>query len=394
MRPLSRLSILMISALVSASPSLAQEVSDGGDEGERDGIDWSVGLRGSYAKNSLTGEQTSMALTPEASLRLGGESSVTTISTGADIRLNSAGEGRIADVHAGVVTGLRLGATTVLDGSLNGRISQLDSNDGSLPANTLYAPLVLDGTAQGSITQDFGRTDGKLTFDAARKIVGPTTLDDLSTVDNTHQSYLQGGATLRLGYEWTPLISTFTEAEISTQKFDAVDPTALVFMDGTTYELRGGVSYTWGTIVSAEASIGRGWLDYTDGSLTDTGDWVYNGRVTINPDETLSLSAALDTALGPSATVAGDTDVGYTLSGNARYAVNPWLTLRASAAWDHTRVLGTGDVSSGLDAGVGLDWQSARHVVWTADYLYSVDNVPPTPVNDTHTVTVGVRVTN
>lgn len=78
MRPLSRLSILMISALVSATPSLAQEVSDGGDDGERDGIDWSVGLRGSYAKNSLTGEQTSMALTPEVSLRLGGESKVTT----------------------------------------------------------------------------------------------------------------------------------------------------------------------------------------------------------------------------------------------------------------------------------------------------------------------------
>ncbi len=384
----------MISALVSATPSLAQEVSEGGDDTERNGIDWSVGLRGSYAKNSLTGEQTSMSLTPEASLRLGGESSATTYNAGADIRLNSAGEGRIADVHAGIVSSLRLGATTVLDGSLNGRISQLDSNDSSLPANTLHAPLVLDGTAQGSITQDFGHTDAKLTFDAARKIVGPTTLDDLSTVDNTHQSYLEGGATLRLGYKWTPLLSTFTEAEISTQRFDAVDPTALVFMDGTTYELRSGVSYIWGTIVSAEASIGRGWLDYTDGSLSDAGDWVYNGRVTFNPDETLSLSAALDTALGPSATVAGDTDVSYTLSGSARYAVNPWLTLRASAAWDHTRVQGTGDVSSGVDAGVGLDWQSARHVVWTADYLYSVDNVPPTPINDTHTVTVGVRVTN
>lgn len=389
MRPLSRLTIVVAVALLSATPVLAQEAGGSGESG----LDWSVGLRGSYAANSLTGGKPGLSLTPEVSMTLGGESSTTTWNAGGEFIVNSANEGRIASAHAGVSTSYDLSPTTVLAGSAEGEISQADRDDSSLPANTLSAPIVIDGTAQGSITQDMGRFDAALTVDGAREMVGPTTLDDLSTVDNSHQSYWQAGATLRLGYEVTPLISTFVEGEISAQKFDAAEPSTLKFMDGRTYELRGGISYVWGTIVSAEASVGRGWLDYADGTITDTQDWVYNASLTVRPDETLSLTGALETTLGPSATVAGDTDVGYTLSGNARYEMNPWLALRASGAWDRTVTLGTGDLNWGVEGGVGLDYQGSRHIVWTADYLYSRDIRPPTPDNDTHTVLVGVRVT-
>lgn len=383
--------ILAVSALFSATPALAQD--SGGDEADpRNGIDWSVGLRGSYASNSLTGDKPGLSITPEASLTLGGESSLTTYGAGAELIVNSASEMRIGDVHAGVESTYRLSPTTVLDGSLDGSITQADRDDSSLPLNTLHAPLVFDGAAQARITQDFGHIDGRLTLDGARRTTGTTTLEDLSTISNAHQSYWQGGATLRLGYEFTPLLSTFIEGEVSEQKFDAVEPTTLKFMDGRTYELRGGVGYVWGSILSAEASIGRGWLDYTDGTITDSQDWVYNGSVTVRPDETLSLIGALETTLGPSAAVPGDTDVGYTLSGNASYAVNPWLTLRASGAWDRTVTIGTGGESWRLEGGLGFDYRSSRHVVWTGDYLYRRDYVPPTPVSDTHTVMLGLRV--
>jgi hypothetical protein len=114
--------------------------------------------------------------------------------------------------------------------------------------------------------------------------------------------------------------------------------------------------------------------------------------VTFRPDETLSLTGALETTMDPSANTPGDTDVGLTLSGNAAYTVNPWLTLRASGAWDRTVTLGTGDNSWSLDAGLGVDYRSSRHIVWSADYMYGRDYAPPVPLNDTHTVSVGVRV--
>jgi hypothetical protein len=390
--------IVTVGALAGASAALGQTVEedDGGDSSAAaaamSGIDWSVGLRGSYSANSLTGGKPSLALTPEVSLTLGGESSSTVYAAGSELTVDGAGQARVADVHAGVTTGLRLGPGTTLSGAIEGTLTQADPNDGGLPPNTLIAPMVLDATAQGSVTQDLGRVDATLTLDGQRRVTGPTTLIDLSTIDNSDKSYWEGGATLRLGYEITPLLSAFVEGEASMQKFDAPDPVLLTYLDGRTYQLRTGLSFVQGSIISAEASVGRGWLDYVDGSITDTQDWVYNGSVTFSPDETLSLTGALETTLGPSAAVPGDTDVGYLLSGTARYSVNPLLTLRASGSWDRTITLGTGDQSWGLDAGLGLDYRSSRHIVWTADYTYARDYVPPTPLNDTHTVSVGVRV--
>lgn len=393
MRTLSRTSIAAICALVSATAALAQEADDAAATTEKtSGIDWSVGLRGSYAANTLTGGKPALSLTPEASLTLGGESSTTTYAAGSELTVDGAGQARVADLHAGVTSSLRLGPTTTLAGAINGKLTQADPSDTSLPVNTLIAPLVLDGTAQGSVTQNMGKVDAKLTLDGRRLVTGPTTLDDLSTIDNADKSYWEGGATLRLGYELTPLLSAFVEGEASVQKFDAPDPTLLAYLDGRTYQLRTGLSFVQGSIISAEASIGRGWLDYIDGSLTDTQDWVYNGSVTVKPDETVSLTGGLQTTLKPSTNTPGDTDVTYQLSGAASYNVNPWLTLRATGSWDRTVTLGTGDHSWGLDAGVGLDYRSSRHIVWSADYAWSRDYAPPTPLNDTHTVSVGVRV--
>ena len=394
MRSHRRATTLAAAALFCATAAFAQEAEDEADAAVQalSGIDWSVGLRGSYAANSLTGGKPSLALTPEASLTLGGESSITTYGAGSEVILDATGQGRIADLHAGVASSLRLGPTTVVSGAINGRLTQADPDDGGLPVNTLMAPLILDGTAQGSVTQDMGKVDATLTLDGARSVSGKTTLDDLSTIDNADKSYWQGGATLRFGYELTQLLSAFVEGETSVQKFDAADPTLLKYLNGRTYQLRGGVSFVQGSMISAEASIGRGWLDYFDGTIADTQDWVYNASVTVSPDDTLSLTGALETTLEPSSTVAGDTDLGYLLSGTARYDANPWLTLRASGSWDRTLTLGSGDETWTLGAGVGLDYRSSRHIVWSADYTWSRDYAPPTPLNDTHTVSVGVRV--
>ena len=399
MRRLISLRVLAIAALLSATPALAQQ--DAGDDTDStaaqteldNGIDWSVGLRGSYTSNTRTGGKPALSLTPQASLTLGGESSQTSFGSGAEVVMDGTGQARIADVHGGIEHSFKLSTTTLLESSIEGSLSQADRDSSDLPVNTLHAPLVFDSEAQASVTQDFGRFDGKLTLDGQRQSRTVTTLDDLSTIDNTHRNFWQGGATLRLGYEVTPLLTVFAEGEASVQKFDAVDPTLLVYLDGRRYELRGGVSYAHGSILSAEASIGRGWLDYVDGALVDQQSWVYNGSLTVRPDETLGLTAALESTLGPSEDVAGDTDAGYTLTGSANYLVNPWVTLRGTANWDYTVTLGTGDIASGYGVGVGLDYRSSRHIVWTADYSFARENAPPVPQNDTHTVMLGVRVT-
>ncbi len=369
---------LIVAPLLAAAPALAQE-----------GLDWSVGLRGSYISNSLSGGRAETALTPEAALVLGGESSLLRLSAGSALAFDSDAQGRVADLHAGAEGSYRLGATTRLDGALRLGLTQARPGDGDLPANTLHAPLVFDGTGRGSVTQALGSFDVTATLKGARHVEGPTTLDDFSTIDNADQSHWQGGAVLRLGHEVTPLVAVFVEGEASVQKFDAPDPVLARYLDGRTYQLRAGVSYAQGSVLAAEASVGRAWLDYLDPALTDRQSWVYNAGVTVRPDETVSLTGGLETSIGPSRDVAGDTDVRYALDASARYKVNPWLTLRGSAGWNQRVTLGTNAVAWGYEAGGGLDLQTARHVVWSADYLYRREAPPQ---SDTHTVTVGVKL--
>ena len=150
------------------------------------------------------------------------------------------------------------------------------------------------------------------------------------------------------------------------------------------------MTYTLPGTITAEASVGRSWLDYTDASLSDAPAWVFDASLTATPDETLTLTAAANTTLGPSADTAGDTDVSYTLSAGAKYIINPWLSLRSSANYTQTKTLGNGEDAWGYSAGAGLDLMTSKHVVWSADYLFSHDVPAVDPASNTHTVTVGI----
>lgn len=371
-----------------ALPALAQEAS----ENAPDGIDWSVGLRGGFSTDNVNGPSYEAIVAPEVSIARSGERGQTSAGVGGELSIDQDRAVRIDDVHASTGIDYALDEWTGLKGSLALDLTQLKNTDNLLPAGTLTGPLEFTGTAEGSATRRFGRFDLTGTLTGTRFIEGPTTLSDHTHVSNTHQSYWQGVGALRLGFELTPVTSAFIEGDEGYQKFDAPNPTLGRFLDGRTTTLRGGVSYTDPGTMTAEASLGRAWLDYTDPAQADAAAWVANASASFTPDETLTLTGALETSLGPSSDTPGDTDVGYTLTGEAKYEVNPWLTLRGTAGTDRTVTVGTGGIDWGYSAGAGLDWSTSRHLFWSADYLFTHDDSSTAGITDTHAVTVGVTV--
>ena len=264
--------------------------------------------------------------------------------------------------------------------------------DTSLPANTAIPPRDSTGTVTGSAERKLGQFDFTGTLVGTRFIEGPTTLDDSSTVDNADQSYWLGSATLRTGFEFTPKISLFVEGNDALTRYDAPNPGLGIFLNNQTLTLRGGVSYTQPGTFVAEASVGRGFINYGDPALTDRQAWVANGKLTFTPDETIELVGALDTSIGPSATTVGETDVGYTLSGSAKYLVNPWLTLRGTASFDHVITLASNDTDDTVTAGAGFDFANTKHSAWSVDYVFSRDQASGSPATNTHKVTVGLTI--
>ena len=353
-------------------------------------IDWSVALRGSYASNTLTGGAAEAVVAPSATLTRNGERTQTTLTSSGAFALDSTGALRVDELRVGGTSAYDLDEWTKLSGSFDLSQTQLRPSDSSLPANTAIAPIDLTGSASGSVTRNLGQFDLTGRLRGERFIEGPTTLTDSSTIDNSNQSSWLGEAGFRLGYELTPLVSVFVDGSESYEAFDAPSPSLGKYLNGRTTQLRGGLSYALPGTLSAEVSAGRAWYDYTDASISDAPGWVYGASVTFTPDETLTLGGALDSSIGPSSNVPGDTDVDYTLTATSGYQVNPWLKLRGTASYDQTLTVGSGDTASGYSLGAGLDLMTSRHTVWTADYLFAHDQPASDPASDTHTVTVGV----
>jgi len=377
-------------------PAMAQDAAADGPPRESIGpfydIDWSVGLRGSYASNTRTGGEPEAVIAPNVTFTRNGARDQTTLNGGGEFDIDPQGQVRTNNAAVGARLDYQLDELTTLSGKSDLSLTQLKPTDDSLPSGTMTAPLDFTASAQTSATHKFGRVDVTGTLRGERFIEGPTTLKDHSVVNNADQSYWEGEGELRVGYELSPLVTAFVDGTASYQKFDAASPGLGKFLNGKTTELRGGFSYALNSTMTAEVSAGRAWYDYDDTSITDVPGWVYDASVTFTPDETLSLSGDFTTSIGPSSDTAGDTDIDYTLTGSAKYQVNPWLALRGTAGWNRTDTVAAKETASGYSAGVGLDWQTARHVVWTADYLFEHDAPATAPANDTHTVTVGVTI--
>ena len=386
----SRTALLMLGTLV--FPAVPQAFAAGAaSDDERPPFDWSIGLRGQYQLDNGVGSYEAI-VAPAASINLDSARGQTTLNASGEFATDSFTDVRFIALRLGASTTYALDPDTDFTGSTDLSLIQLQPDDTTLPANTAVPPLELTGNGLASVKRNLGLFDATATVNGQRFIEGPTTLDDASVIDNTSLSYWLGNAELRLGYEMSPLLSVFVDGAESYQKFDAPSPALAVFLDGRTTTLRGGFSYTQDSTFSAEVSAGRAWLDYDDPAVTDSAGWVYDASVSYNPDETLNLTGSFNTTIGSSSTVAGDTDVGYTLSGEAKYAVNPWLTLRGTAGWTRVDTLGSGDIATGYTVGAGLDFSSSRHSVWSADYAFAhSDPATGIPV-DTHTVTVGLTI--
>ncbi len=354
-------------------------------------LTWDVGLRGQYTVDS-TGGHYETILAPDANIdmsQFGGDSAV---SASAQVHYDDTGSFGIDSADLSAKGSGNLDPDTVLSQSLDLNLVQLKATDPSLPPNTVAGPLEFTGTLDGSATHRFWDFDGTADLGLKRFVEGPTTLIGGTTIDDTSKSYWQASGGLRAGYEFVPNASVFVEGDVAYQKYDAVDPTLLVYLDGATTSLRAGLSYDDKGTISAEASTGPAWRVYTDGSVADRMGWLYDGSFSFTPDDHLTLGAGLTTTLVPSDLTPGDTDILTDINANASIAMGAGLKLRGTADWNQETAIGSHASSNGYSYGAGLDFVPAPGTTWSADYLFTHSFTPPGPAQDSQAVTLGVKI--
>ena len=356
-------------------------------------LDWSLSLRGAYVQDK-NGNHYEAIVAPSASFKhdfLRGTYSVTgsaelSKSTVEDYRINSLKLGTTGSYQVNDVLGLA--------GSANFALTTPSASSNGYPTDTASASQQISGDAQVSATYDWGHLVTTARGSAARSVYGPTTLVNGTEIDNSANNNWQLGTGLRIGYKVTPILTAFIDGSLGYQLYDFVSPSYGVKLDGADYAVRGGLSSKWSEVLEAEASVGLGLRKFTYGAADDIVSHLYDASVTFRPDETLSIRGALSTTVGaPGANASGAARIEYAATGDVTYRVNPWVTLRGSAAYRYAIFSDSTTVETGYSVGAGADYLVNENISVSGDYRYGATTTAPANTTDQeHRVTLGVTV--
>lgn len=355
-------------------------------------VDWSVALRGTYTK-STAGERFDVLLIPQVGLEHIGSRSAINAGAAAEIARGTEGKIELRGLRLGLDAGYALDSVTrvTLGGDLS--LTQDVAGTPGVASNIAIAPQTIAGSVDGAVTRDFGRFNVSLTGAAERILYGPTTLNDASVVDNADQNRWSLDAGLRVGYQATPIFEVFGVAGVGRDIFDQPSQALLVRTDATDATLEAGVTGQWNEILGATVSTGVALRRFDAASLGEVTAQLYDASITFTPDPTWRMTAGFATTVAPPGPNAGGaTRINYALDAELAYTVNSWLALRAEAAWNSARFVGSAATETGYGLGAGADYMVNAHTALTADYGYAHAQSTSDGAKDSHSVSVGITL--
>lgn len=358
-------------------------------------LDWSLSLRGAITTD---GEVARYELVAVPDVRLVQETLRGGYELGASAEIGYApdtGSTRIGGLGLDGRMTHRFDAVTSTE--LTGRLA-LSQDDPSAPGvgdGVAAAPIVATATLGGSMRRDFGPFDAEARWSLGRTLNGDTEFTNGTSASNSYQDVIEAGVGGRVSLRLAPGLRAFVDGTIDRQLHDAASPSLGLPLDNRTYALRGGFTTRLGGGLEGEASLGYGWCDFEADGLADFGRVLYGAKLTARPDETLALSAALDTRIeGPGNAVGARAKIVYAVTAAAEYRVNPWLGLRGSAGWSQAHLLGADLDEFSWSAGAGLDYRLSEQLKASLDYGFTSTLTEPVPAEakDEHRLSVGLTL--
>lgn len=355
-------------------------------------LDWSIGLRGTYTSSNGQGSFVTR-LAPQFTVTHAGSIADIVVEGGAELARTSTHDMPVlSSAGLGISATAPLGPETTLSASGAIGLSQDLPGSPGLAASVLVPPQILTGGIDLGLDRQFGKFNLGIGAGAARTIYGPSTRSDTGLTDNSAQNHWSTEASLRLGYQITPIFEIFGEGALERDLFDSPNSAGL-YPNATNRILRAGIAGNWNDVWSATVSAGIGERVFDAAALGAITAQLYGAEITYRPDPTIALTAGLETEMAPpGADAAGTARIEHTAFATAQYEVNSWLRLRASADWTHADLVGTGTSERQFGLGAGADYALGAHASLNADYGYGNRLNSSTGETQTHQVSLGITV--
>ncbi|KQV66163.1 outer membrane beta-barrel protein [Rhizobium sp. Root1220] len=164
---------------------------------------------------------------------------------------------------------------------------------------------VQEFNAGASIQRDFGILRGTTGIDLTRSIYSDATLPDGTQVSMSDRNQTSGTIRGRIGYELSPALIPFIEANVGKTVYDDTVDVAGYRRSGNSYGGIAGVEVDMGEKLRGEVGLGYEIATFDDERLSDIDTVVVDARLRWSPLRGTDVDVGLQTSIQPS-TTAGD----------------------------------------------------------------------------------------
>jgi len=250
--------------------------------------------------------------------------------------------------------------------------------------NTFDAGATLDG-GFGRVLLEFRGTATYTGYEDAE-------IDDILFDQSYRNNTLVSGAA-RIGYQWTPAVAPFVEAQVLSRLFSEPIDDAGYSRNSHGITLRGGIQYSAAPILRGEIALGWHHEAYVDSTFPSFDAPTIDASLIWSPSPLTEVTFTAQTSIDPADDPAASSQLVYDLQLSAQRFIRRNFTLEGDLGWRREHYIGTDLSDITYEAGIGATWKLNREA-WIVGRLSQEYYVSAAPGGDypTTTATIGLRL--
>lgn len=212
------------------------------------------------------------------------------------------------------------------------------------------------------------------------------------TVDQSYRNNAYWSGAARVGYQVTPSVAPFVEAQLSTRQFS--QPTDLFgySRNSNGITIRGGLQYSADPVLKGEIALGWHHEQYVDAAYSSFDAPTIDASLIWSPSPLTEVTLTAATSVDPADDLTASSTLVYNVALSAQRFIRENFTLEGDVSWKRQHYIGTDLSDITYEAGIGATWKLNREA-WLVGRLAQEYYVSAAPGGNypTTTATIGIR---
>jgi len=225
-----------------------------------------------------------------------------------------------------------------------------------------------------SLERDFGVLRGSTAVALTRTIYSDAVLSDGTQVTLSDRDQTAGTWRGRIGYELSPVIIPFVEADLGAAVYDQTRDSNGYARSNQSYGGKAGVEFDLGEKLKGELGFGYQHTQFDDARLASIDSPTIDGSLAWSPQRGTDVSIGLSSTVQPSTAPGLGGYTAYQLTSTVSHQLRDDLTAKVTGGtiWRDYPSGGSVSDETEYDAALGLTWGINRYLDLTGNFGYQL----------------------